>query len=174
LEEESCHEVDIMKVLDIMSRKPVVVSAKDPVRKAAALMKENNIGGLPVMEGDELVGIITDSDIMKLLETGKISDDLWLPSPLEIIEVPVREMINWEKTKHALTNIGDQHVEKVMSSPPVTIGPDADIEEAASIMLHEKVARLPVVEDGILVGIVARSDIVHGIGSGYPVSGGSQ
>ena len=156
-----------------MSRKPVVVQANDPVRKAAALMKENNIGGLPVMEGDELVGIITDSDIMKLLETGQISDDLWLPSPLEIIEVPVREMINWEKTKHALTNIGDQQVEKVMSSPPISIGPGADIEEAASVMLHEKIARLPVVEDGMLVGIVARSDIVHGIGSSYAASGGS-
>jgi CBS domain-containing protein len=163
-----------MNVSDIMSRKPVVVSAKDPVRKAAALMKENNIGGLPVMDGDELVGIVTDSDILKLLETGQISDDLWLPSPLELIEVPVREMINWEKTKHALTHIGDQQVGTVMSSPPVSIGPEADIEEAASIMLHEKVARLPVVKDGILVGIVARSDIVHGIGSVYSESGGSR
>jgi CBS domain-containing protein len=171
---ESCREVYSVKVSDIMSRKPVVVSAKDPVRKAAGLMKENNIGGLPVMDGDDLVGIVTDSDIMKLLETGQISEDLWLPSPLEIIEVPVREMINWEKTKHALTHIGDQLVETVMSSPPVSIGPDADIEEAASIMLREKIARLPVVEDGILVGIVARSDIIHGIGSVYSESGGSR
>jgi len=162
-----------MKVSEIMSKKIVVVSAKAPVRTAAGLMKENNIGGLPVIDGDDLVGIITDSDIMKLLKTGQISDDLWLPSPLEIIEVPIREMINWEKTKHALANIGDLQVEKVMSSPAISIGPDADIEEAASVMLSEKIARLPVVEDGILIGIVARSDIVHGIGSSYSGSGGT-
>jgi len=162
-----------MKVSDIMSKKTIVVPAKAPVRTAAAMMKENNIGGLPVMDGDDLVGIITDSDIMKLLKTGQISDDLWLPSPLEIIEVPVREMINWEKTKHALANIGDMQVEKVMSSPAISIGPDADIEEAASVMLREKIARLPVVEDGILIGIIARSDIVHGIGSTYSAGGTS-
>jgi CBS domain-containing protein len=173
--QESFHEVIAMKVADIMTKKPVVVFVDDPVRKAAGLMKENNIGGLPVMDGDELAGIITDSDIMGLLETGDISDDLWLPSPLEIIEVPVREIINWEKTKKALTHIGDQKVEKVMSSPPITIGPSADIEEAAALMLHEKIARLPVIENRKLIGIVTRADIVHGIGSVYPAPpGGSR
>jgi CBS domain-containing protein len=125
------------------------------------------------MEKDRIIGVVTESDVISLLETGKLSDDLWLPSPLEIIEVPVREMINWEKTKHALANIGDILVEKVMSSPAISITPDADIEEAASVMLNEKIARLPVVEDGILIGIVARSDIVHGIGSSYSGSGGT-
>ena len=59
------------------------------------------------MEGKELVGMVTESDLISLLRTERISDDLWLPSPFEIIEVPIREFINWEKTKDALTNIGD-------------------------------------------------------------------
>jgi CBS domain-containing protein len=170
----SFREVVSMIVSEIMTKKLIVVSKDDPVRKAAGLMKENNIGGLPVMDGDELVGFITDSDIMKLLKTGEISDDLWLPSPLEIIEVPIREMINWEKTKNALTHIGDRKVETVMSQPVITINPGADIEEAAALMLHEKIARLPVVEDGILIGMVARADIVNGIGSLYTAPGGYQ
>ena len=91
-----------------MTRNPITVSADDPVRIAAGLLRAHRIGGLPVMEQDRLVGIITESDIIALLETGRLSDDLWLPSPLEVIEVPVREFVNWEKTKMALTHIGDK------------------------------------------------------------------
>ncbi|NYT20341.1 MAG: CBS domain-containing protein [Methanomicrobiales archaeon] len=153
-----------MKVSEIMTRNPVTVSADDPVREAAGRLRTNRIGGLPVMEGDRLAGIVTESDIIALLDTGEISDDLWLPSPLEVIEVPVREFINWEKTKSALTSIGDKKVREIMSHPVITIGEDAEIEEAASLMLSHKIARLPVVRDGRLIGIVARADIIRGVG----------
>ncbi len=153
-----------MKVSEIMTRNPITVSADDPVREAAGLLRTHHIGGLPVMEGNRLEGIVTESDIIALLDTGEISDDLWLPSPLEVIEVPVREFINWEKTKAALTNIGDRKVREIMSSPAITIGEDAEIEDAASLMLSHKIARLPVVRDGRLIGIVARADIIRGIG----------
>ncbi len=152
-----------MLVRDVMTRDPVTIQADAPIREAAALLRKHNIGGLPVMEGDRLVGMITESDILRLLQTGRISDDLWLPSPLEVIEVPIREFINWEKTRRALTSIGDREVRMVMSQPPVTISDDADIEEAASLMLSRKIARLPVMRGDTLVGIVARSDIIRGI-----------
>ena len=155
-----------MKVADIMTRDPVTVQVHTPVREAAGILRSRHIGGLPVMEGGRLAGIITESDILALLETGRISDDLWLPSPLEIIEVPVRELINWEKTRAALSNIGDTEVRKVMSHPVFTIGEDDDIEEAARLMLRRKIARLPMLRNGKLVGIVAQADIVQGVGSG--------
>ncbi|MDK2890797.1 MAG: hypothetical protein PWR21_1429, partial [Methanoculleus sp.] len=100
-----------------------------------------------------------------LLDTGDLSDDLWLPSPLEVIEVPVREFINWEKTKRALADIGDMEVRRVMSSPVIAIDEDSDIADAASLMLREGIARLPVLRDDNLVGIVTRADIVHGLGA---------
>ena len=156
-----------MKVSEVMTRDPILVEAQDPVRKAAGLMKTHRIGGIPVMDGNVLVGMITDTDVVNLLETGQISEDLWLPSPLEIIEVPVREMINWEKTKKALTHIGDEPVGKVMSHPAITISAGADIEEAAAVMHREKIARLPVMDGKKLVGIVTHTDIVQGIGNTF-------
>jgi CBS domain-containing protein len=153
-----------MKISQIMTRNPITISADDPVRTAAGLLRAHRIGGLPVMEQDRLVGIVTESDILALLETGRLSDDLWLPSPLEVIEVPVREFINWEKTKMALTNIGDKKIRDVMSHPVITIDENADIEDAASLMLSHKIARLPVVTKGLLTGIVTRADIVRGVG----------
>lgn len=153
-------------VKEIMTKDPITIDMNAPVRDAAGVMKKNHIGGLPVVDGGKLVGMVTDSDILALLETGRISDDLWLPSPLEIIEVPIREFINWEKTKAALSDIGDTPVSKVMSHPVVTVGEDADIEEAASLMLREGIARLPVMRGSALVGIVTRADIVQGVGAG--------
>jgi CBS domain-containing protein len=53
-----------------------------------------------------------------------------------------------------------------MSHPPITIEEDADIEEAASLMLREGIARLPVIRGSAVVGIVTRADIVQGVGTG--------
>jgi CBS domain-containing protein len=154
-----------MKVKDAMTPGPVTIQVHEKVRTAAGLLRENRIGGLPVLDGEKLAGVITESDIVSLLETGRISDDLWLPSPLEIIEVPIRELINWEKTRHALGNIGDTEVRSVMSAPPITIGEEAEIEEAASIMHHRKVARLPVMKGNRLTGIITKADIVRAVGT---------
>lgn len=156
-----------MLVRDVMTRDPIVVPIQATVRVAAGLLKKNHIGGLPVVDGEKLAGIVTESDILSLLDTGKISDDLWLPSPLELIEVPIREYINWEKTKRALSDIGDTPVSSVMSHPVITVTEDTDIEEAASLMLKRKIARLPVVREEKVVGIVTRADIVQGVGSGF-------
>jgi len=152
-----------MQIHEVMTRNPVTIQASAPVKDAAALLRKHKIGGLPVMDGENLVGMITESDLLRLLETGRISDDLWLPSPLEIIEVPIREIINWEKTKHALSAIGNVEVRKVMSHPAITIGEDEDVEEAAALLLSKKLARLPVMREGALVGIVARADIIRGV-----------
>jgi CBS domain-containing protein len=159
-----------VKVKDVMSPSPLTVSVDATVSEAAAILRKNRIGGLPVTDGEMIVGIVTETDILSLLDTGEISDDLWLPSPLEVVEVPIREFINWEKTRSALADIGNSPISSVMSDNVISIDEDADIEEAAGIMLREGIARLPVVKDGRLVGIVTRLDIVRGVGSAYEPS----
>ncbi|HDR74369.1 MAG TPA: CBS domain-containing protein [Methanoculleus sp.] len=159
-----------MKVKDVMTPSPLTVPADATVSETAAILRKNRIGGLPVMDGDTIVGIVTETDILSLLDTGEISDDLWLPSPLEIVEVPIREFINWEKTKAALADIGTSPITTVMSDNVISIDEEADIEEAAAIMLREGIARLPVLKRGRLVGIVTRLDIVRGVGSRFESS----
>ncbi len=155
-----------MKVNEIMTPDPRTVDAKATVREAAHIMREYRVGGLPVLDGGRLVGMVTDSDLLALLSTRPPSEDLWLPSPLEIIEVPIREFINWEKTKAALSDIGTTTVDRVMSEPPITISGEAEIEEAAALMLREGIVRLPVMRGEAVVGIVTRSDIVQGLAAG--------
>jgi CBS domain-containing protein len=81
--------------------------------------------------------------------------------------VPIREYINWEKTKHALTNIGDMPAKKVMTHRVVTATEDMEVEAAAALMLKEGIARLPVMRGKKIVGIITRADIINAIGSSY-------
>ncbi|MFA5220796.1 MAG: CBS domain-containing protein [Methanoregula sp.] len=156
-----------MLVFETMTKTPITCTLNTPLREAVGLLRLHHIGGLPVMDGDELAGILTESDVIAQLQTERISDDLWLPSPLEIIEVPIREYVNWEKTKHALRNIGDTPVKKVMTHRVITVTEDMDIEAAAALMLKEGITRLPVVKGKQLVGILTRADIIQALGSSY-------
>ena len=156
-----------MLVKDAMTKNPVVCSADTPLRDAVGMFRKYHIGGLPVMEGNEVVGMLTESDLISLLESERISDDLWLPSPFEIIEIPVREYVNWEKTKHALRNIGDMPAKKVMTRHVITANEDMEIEAAASLMLKEGVTRLPVLQGKKLTGILTRADIINAIGASH-------
>jgi len=162
-----------MLVKDAMTKDPIVCTTETSLREAVGLMRKHHIGGLPVMEGTELAGMLTESDLISLLETERISDDLWLPSPFEIIEIPIREYINWEKTKHALRNIGDMKAKNVMTQPVITATEDMDIEEAAALMLKEGITRLPVMHNEKLVGILARADIISAVGSSRSVNEGA-
>jgi len=160
-----------MLVKNAMTKDPVVCTATTPLRDVVALFRKNHIGGLPVMEGKELVGMVTESDLISLLRTERISDDLWLPSPFEIIEVPIREFINWEKTKEALTNIGDMPVKKVMTHRVITATEEMTVEAAAALMLKEGISRLPVLKGKNVTGIITRADIINAVGATYAGDG---
>jgi len=156
-----------MLVKDAMTKNPIVCTAETPLRDAVSLFRKHHIGGLPVMEGTELVGMLTESDLISLLESERISDDLWLPSPFEIIEIPIREYVNWEKTKHALRNIGDMPAKKVMTHHVITATEDMEVGAAASLMLKEGVTRLPVMQGKKLTGILTRADIINAVGASH-------
>jgi CBS domain-containing protein len=132
-----------MNIEDIMTENVIYCRPDDPVKHAARLLREHKISGIPVVKGDKVVGILTENDILKLLEVPERDNQLWLPSPLEVIEVPLRELISWEETRHALEDVGSKNV--------------------ASRMVKHKINRVPVVEDGKLVGIVTRQDIISGM-----------
>ncbi len=162
-----------MLVKEAMTKTPVTCRTDTPLREVVALFRKHHIGGLPVLDGTELVGMVTESDLISLLETERTSDDLWLPSPFEVIEIPIREYINWEKTRHSLQNIGDMPAKKIMTRRIITAAENMDVEAAASLMLREGISRLPVLRGKIIVGIITRADIINAIGSSYTQNTGT-
>lgn len=154
-----------MLVRDVMNTEPVACQATDTVSEAVLLLKRNDISGMPVLEGAKLVGVVSESDLLRLLSSEE-EGGLWLPSPLEILEVPIRDLIRWEKLQAGAEEVGKTQVSEMMTKNVHTVTPEDTIEEAASIMVRHRINRLPVLEDEKLVGIVTRGDIISGLGMG--------
>jgi CBS domain-containing protein len=126
-----------MKISEIMSKNPRSVSPDTPVSEAAQLMKEEDVGLVPVVErvgGAEtrgrLVGVVTDRDIaIRAVAEGRAVDS------------PVSE---------------------VMSGGVKTCSPDDSVEDAMAMMGREQVRRIPIVDErGSLVGVVSQADVVR-------------
>lgn len=151
-----------MKVKDVMNPNVVFCKPDDTIREAAKVLKVNNISGAPVLEGRKLVGIVSEADLLKLLVMPE-KGNLWLPSPFEVIEVPIRELLSWEDTKKMLSDVGSTKVEEMMTKDVRTISSEASVEEASELMIRHRINRLPVMENSHVVGIVTRGDIIEGL-----------
>lgn len=156
---------DTMKVADVMTKNVVTCKPSDTVQSVVKLMSEKDISGIPVVDGDRVVGIVTEADIMRLLAVPQPSGTLWLPSPLEVlIEIPFKELLQLRRLQKEVKDVGEQPVGSIMRKDVLSISPDDDIEDAAAMMVKHKVNRLVVLKDGKLVGIITRDDIIHGLG----------
>ncbi len=154
-----------MKVSDIMTKDVVACKPSDPIESVVKLMSEKDISGVPVMDGDKLVGVVTEADIMRILAVPPKSDTLWLPSPLEIIfEIPFKELVQLRRLQTDYKDIGLNPVKSIMKKNVISTTLDADIADAAELMVKHKINRLTVVQNGKLVGIITRDDIIHGLG----------
>lgn len=117
-----------MKVKDLMSTKISSVGTDTPITDVAKTMKDRNIGSVPVMENNKVVGIVTDRDIvLREIALGK----------------------NPQNTK----------AKDVMTAGVSIANPEMDIHDAAKIMSDKQIRRLPVVDNGNLVGMLALGDI---------------
>jgi CBS domain-containing protein len=115
-------------VREAMTEDPRSIAKSVSVVEAAQLMREQDIGSLPITDDEKLVGMITDRDI-----TTRVVAEAADPKMTTVEDVYSRDLISVE--------------------------PDKDLEEALRLMARHQVRRLPVVEDGRLVGIVAQADI---------------
>lgn len=136
-----------MRVSDVMTRDVVTVSPATTLKQAAVLLSERNIGGAPVVEGDEIVGVLSETDIL-YKERGPSSGE-------RLVDRLFSGESAAEAAKVAAETVGD-----AMTSPAVTIAHWESVAAAAEKMLATHVNRLPVVKEGRLVGIVTRHDLI--------------
>ena len=141
-----------MLVSDVMQGAVLTITPKTSLPEAVRLVQHRGIRHLPVVEDDKLVGIVSDRDLKRAMA-----------SPATSLE------------RHELRYLLDTvTVDEIMTRAVITVGPMFPIEEAARIMVKEKVSALPVTEQGRLVGIVTETDVlelfVRGMGAGQPSS----
>ena len=117
-------------VRESMTENPKTIVGDAPVSEAARVMATEDVGSLPVVEGDELVGIVTDRDlVVQVVARGKD------PESVRVMDVYTKEL--------------------------VLASPEDPLDEALRRMASEQVRRLPVVDDGRLVGILAQADVAR-------------
>ena len=127
-----------LRVVDLMTREPLTVTVTETIGEADDLMSQNKIRQLPVVKGKELIGIVTDRDIRSFLG-GSL-----LASP--------------EQREAALKT----RVREIMTSEPITVCPDDELEEVLELLIEEKVGGIPVVDETEgLVGIVTYVDVLR-------------
>jgi len=147
-----------LTVGDVMHRDPVTIAPDADVATLLRLMREHELPGLPVVEGDRLVGIVTENDLV--LEGDDSS--LHLPHYFELFGgvVFLEPLQHLEDRLHKAfgTRVSD-----MMTSDVQTIAPDAGVHEAARQISRSGHNRLPVVEDGRLVGVVTRVDALEAL-----------
>jgi CBS domain-containing protein len=133
------------QVQDYMTTEPTIISPGTPLVEAYNVMFDREVRRLPVVEDDELVGIITLSDILQA-------------TPARFDEEDDAE------TRLALS---PRTVREVMTYDPVTITPEDTLQEAAERLLEYQISGLPVVQNGRVVGIITESDIFKIIVNGW-------
>ena len=126
-----------MFVKDQMKPTVITVTHSTSVLEALKLMQQHSIRRLPVLQNDKLVGIVTESDLLKVS-----------PSPATSLSIFEINFL-----------ISKMTVKEIMAKKPITVSPDATIEEAALIMRDKHVGGLPVMDEGKLVGIISESDL---------------
>jgi acetoin utilization protein AcuB len=127
-----------MLVKNWMSKKVVTIDVNDSMQDAMKLLKEHEIGMLPVLKKAKLVGIVTDRD----LKRASASD----ATTLEIHEL-----------LYLLSRI---KVKDIMTKEPITVPPDFTVEETAEILLKNKISGVPVVDKkGQILGTITKSDV---------------
>jgi CBS domain-containing protein len=120
-----------MKARELMTKDPAVVTPQEPIARAAQIMRDENIGAVPVVDdlsSMRLRGVITDRDIA---------------------------------VRHVAESHGNQCrvSDELTAGPLKTVTPDADAHEVMELMKREQVRRVPVVQGDRLVGIIAQADV---------------
>jgi CBS domain-containing protein len=149
-------ELQMLKAKDIMTKEVITVPPDMEIVQAAKILLEKGINGIPVVEDDKVKGILCQSDLIAQQEK------LPLPSVFTLLDgiIPLGTNRHFEKVlrKIAATTVAD-----AMTPDPVTVSPEAPIDEIATLMLEKNFHTIPVVDEGKLIGVVGKEDILRTI-----------
>jgi CBS domain-containing protein len=143
-------------VREIMDSEPETVTPDTPVEEVLRVLRENELPGVPVIDAEgHCVGIVTEADLVLPDDQG----DLHIPHYVNLFggTVFLEPLSRFEQRlrKAFASNAAD-----MMTSDPDTVSPDTTVREAARLIHESGHNRLPVVEDGRLVGVVTRVDVL--------------
>lgn len=143
-----------MKARDIMTTDVVTLAPDTPIREIARTFRRLGVSGAPVVEGERVVGIVTEVDL--IARHARLHSPLYLP--LLDAKIPLGGQREY---RELLRRILGTTARDIMTVPVKTIEADADLEEVATLMVEGKANPLPVLERGRLIGIVSHAALIQ-------------
>ncbi len=143
-----------MKASDVMTAKVVTISPDSSLSDMIKLMLDHRISGLPVVAADgKLVGIVTEGDCLRRTETGtEVKRSFW------------RDLVTGSETLAAeYIRSHGRKVSEVMSRDPIVVAPDTALSDVIPLMEKHQIKRVPVVKDGVIVGILSRANLLQAL-----------
>ena len=148
-----------MRAKDVMSTEVISIMADATVFEAAERMVNAGISAMPVVGSNgDVVGILSEADLIRRAEIGTAPQKSWL----------ARLLADDYTTASSFVHSHARHVRDVMTKKVVTVEVDADLSEVANLMAKHSIKRVPVVRNGILVGIVSRANLLQALLSSEP------
>jgi CBS domain-containing protein len=143
-----------MLAKDVMTANVATVHPDTPIALAIGMMAEHRLSGLPVLDAqDRLVGILTEGDLLRRFELGTVPHR---PGWVNFLRGPGLAAADYVRTRTL-------HVDDIMTPGPVCVTPDDTLERVVAIMERNRIKRVPVTRDGVLVGVVSRGDLVRAL-----------
>jgi len=133
-------------VKDVMSTHVIAARPSAPYKELAAMLRNQRVSAFPVIDDDnKVIGVVSESDLLAK----------------EALEGTVPMTLQSMTRQRVQSQVNGVIAADLMTKPVVTIGPDEPVTHAARLMYNQRVKRLPVVsDDGTLIGIVTRSDVL--------------
>lgn len=138
---------------DIMTKECITLTPDADIASAVKTLIKHKINGAPVLDGDTVVGVLCQADLVA--QQKKVT----LPSFFTLLD-GVFPLSSHEELEKEMTKISALTVGEAMTPAPTFITPDTAIEDIATMMANEKLYTLPVIEDGRLVGVVGKEDVL--------------
>lgn len=152
---------------DIMTTEVETVAPDDDVSEVLTRLARADFDGFPVVEDGTLVGIVTQTDLVDLFQPSDRT--LWIPIgfPPFLESLTYGVDLSWDELDVGidLAKNASKPVSEVMTTDVVTAGPDDDVDDLLALLADEErdINRVPVVDDGAVVGIVARQDLLRAL-----------
>lgn len=145
-----------MHAIDIMGRDVVTVGPDRDVLEAARLMAEHDVSALPVVdEGGRVIGIVSEADLIHREEIGTTKQRPWW---LETV-TPAATLAEEFAKSHG------RKVKELMSAHVISCAEDTPVSEIAALLERHRIKRVPVLREGVLVGIVSRANLIQALAS---------
>jgi CBS domain-containing protein len=149
------------KVKDVMVKDVVTFKRNDPIHYVAWALRAKRISGAPVVEDKKVIGVVSERDIMRLIEEHDIKVNLLFPSPLDVLELPLKIKHELDEIAALIKETAATAVEEIMTKKVITVSATETVAEAAKIMGENRINRLPVVDKkSNLIGLITRGDVI--------------